>query len=448
MSTRCVRGGSEEVVARRGIEASSADEVAERGGLKQLPTEHWPVQPDQPWDVTGKLVLHVGKYLTPFTGGVESVTEQMMDFAGNAGMRAHALVHHHQFFKRDDSWAGPHRVLRSPILGRLVFTPLAPLFWLDLQRMLALEPDLLHIHMPNMSAFWCLMSTRARKIPWIVHWHADVVVPGAPQALKIAYRGYRPLEQAVLKQAQRIIVTNPRVSEESSALRRWLSKCAVVPLTVPDISITGQRQRLKEDTPRTRQSGQPLRILTVARLSVFKGHLAMLDHLARLKASGIRFHWDVVGDGDQRQAIVANITRLGLDDDITLHGTLTGSVLEQAFTACDVFVLPSISALESFGIVLLEAMRAGKPCVVHDIAGSGMAWVVQHGKTGVVVPLNDSTHWIDTLTDAAHNPSVWREYGKAGRRRYEESFTPARVEALWLAQYGTVVSTMGMQRGQ
>lgn len=433
-------------MAGRGIEASSVDEAEERGGLKQLPTEHWPVQPDQPWNVAGKLVLHVGKYLTPFSGGIESVTEQMMDFAGNAGMRAHALVHHHQIFTRDDSWAGPHRVLRSPILGRLVFTPLAPLFWLDLQRMLALEPDLLHIHMPNMSAFWCLMSTRARRIPWIVHWHADVVVPGAPQALKIAYRGYRPLEQAVLKQAKRIIVTNPRVLEKSTALRRWLSKCAVVPLTVPDVPTT--RQRSTEETRRTRQLGQPLRILTVARLSVFKGHLAILDHLARLKATGVGFHWDIVGDGDQRQAIVAKITRLGLDDDITLHGTLTGQALEQAFTACDVFVLPSISALESFGIVLLEAMRAGKPCVVHDIAGSGMAWVVQHGKTGVVVPLNDSAHWVDTLTDAARNPSVWREYGNAGRKRYEELFAPKRVEALWFAQYATAISKTEMQRAQ
>jgi len=380
-------------------------------------------------------VLHIGKYYAPYPGGIESVTQELMDFMTEAGLTAHALVHHHTVFSRAARDASDHRVLRSPIVARLLFTPIAPLFWRDLRQMLELQPDLLHVHLPNVSACWCLINPQAKRIPWVVHWHGDVLAPGAPEALRFAYRAYRPIEQAVLRHARSVVVTNPRVLEASVALRPWVAKCSVVPLTVPDIEQT--EDSAHDDAPGDREP--ILKLLTVARLSVFKGHLAMLEHLARLKATAIRFHWSIVGSGDMEHEIRKKIRSLGLEDETTLHGTLQGAALNTAYRNCDVFVLPSTSALESFGIVLLEAMRAGKPCVVHDIAGSGMTYVVQQGKTGVVVPLNNSTRWVDTLADAACNAGKWRGYGEAGRARYLEHFTPANVRSLWLTHYRTLL---------
>ena len=47
-------------------------------------------------------------------------------------------------------------------------------------------------------------------------------------------------------------------------------------------------------------------------------------------------------------------------------------------------------------MVLLEAMSAAKACVVSDVEGSGMSWLVEDGETGLVTPAND----IDGLADA------------------------------------------------
>ena len=47
-------------------------------------------------------------------------------------------------------------------------------------------------------------------------------------------------------------------------------------------------------------------------------------------------------------------------------------------------------------MVLLEAMSAAKACVVSDVEGSGMSWLVEDGETGLVTPTND----VDGLTDA------------------------------------------------
>ena len=370
-----------------------------------------------------KRVSHIGKYFSPYAGGIESVTCDLMDAAHHAGWETHALVHHHRRFKRASEKLGPHQINRSPIIGEVLFTPIAPLFWWDLHQALKAEPDLLHIHMPNVSAFWCLFSHQAKKRPWIIHWHSDVVVPGAPRALSIAYQAYRPFEQALLKRAEHIIVTNPNVLEASKALKPWRDKCMVIPLAIPDSQSSTAETSGSEPLPQRR----PLQLLTVGRLSVYKGHCFFLEVLAALKQRGVAFDWHVVGTGTEEPRIKERIGGLKLDEQVTFHGNLSESALAQAYAQCDVFVLPSDSALEAFGVVLLEAMRAAKPCIVQNVAGSGMSWVVANGKTGVVVPLHDKDAWIDALTDASVNPKKWRNYGESGRQRFLTQFSPEAV---------------------
>lgn len=370
-----------------------------------------------------KRVLHIGKYFSPYAGGIESVTCDLMDAAHHAGWETHALVHHHRPFRRASEKLGPHPIDRSLIIGEVLFTPIAPLFWWDLHQALKTEPDLLHIHMPNVSAFWCLFSSQAKKRPWIVHWHSDVVVPGAPRALSTAYQAYRPFEQALLKRAKHIIVTNPNVLEASKALQPWRDKCTVIPLTIPDSQSSTAETSGSKPLPQHR----PLQLLTVGRLSVYKGHCFFLEVLAALKQRGVAFHWHVVGTGTAEPRIKEKIGGLKLDEQVTLHGRLNESALAQTYAQCDVFVLPSDSALEAFGVVLLEAMRAAKPCIVQNVAGSGMSWVVANKETGIVVPVHDKNAWIDALTDASVNPKKWRNYGKRGRERFLTQFSPEAV---------------------
>ncbi len=120
------------------------------------------------------------------------------------GLDSHALVHGDPL-DEDPPW-----LRRVPVQAQLLYAPIALGFRGALVRAISeIRPDVLHLHLPNNSAFWALTVACARQIPWVVHWHSDVIVSDRPGALRQAYLLYRPFEQAVLERAERIIVTSP-----------------------------------------------------------------------------------------------------------------------------------------------------------------------------------------------------------------------------------------------
>jgi glycosyltransferase involved in cell wall biosynthesis len=83
------------------------------------------------------------------------------------------------------------------------------------------------------------------------------------------------------------------------------------------------------------------------------------------------------------------------------------------------------SSVESFGLVLLEAMAAGKPVVAHN--GTGIPCIIEHGVTGYVVDVHDVPSYTEALLTLLHDP-IYREWmGKNGRRQAETRFSQAQI---------------------
>ncbi|WP_435139243.1 glycosyltransferase family 4 protein [Formosa sp. A9] len=128
--------------------------------------------------------------------------------------------------------------------------------------------------------------------------------------------------------------------------------------------------------------GQPIKLLTVARLHWKKGFIATLEALAILKHKGMDFEYTIVGQGDEHEAICFAIHQLGLSDRVRLLGVQTPQDVRDLMATSDVYLQYSIS--EGFCNAVLEAQAMGLLCVVSD--AEGLAENVIHGKTGWVVP--------------------------------------------------------------
>ncbi len=122
------------------------------------------------------------------------------------------------------------------------------------------------------------------------------------------------------------------------------------------------------DTLRARFAAPDERlVLLVGRLVYEKGFQLALEALPGLidRVGNVRFM--VAGSGTAEQELREQATRLGLDDHGTFLGWIGDDVLHSLYRIADLTVVPSI--YEPFGLVALEAMASGCPCLVADTGG-------------------------------------------------------------------------------
>lgn len=370
-------------------------------------------------------VLHLGKYYTPQRGGIESYTQALAEWCVAHGDAVGALVHQPSGrWLRTQEMLNGVEVRRAGCLATPVYTPLSPGFPLELSRALReFRPELLHLHLPNPSCFAALASPTARRLPWIAHWHADVPPDSPDWRLRYAYRAYRPFEHAVLARAQAIIATSQPYLEASLALAPWRAKAAVIPLGIADAERVAPRTDLWP-------ARTGLRLLAVGRLSHYKGFDVLIEALAKLADATLL----LIGDGECERELRGLATARNLDHRIAFAGALDADALAAAYASADVFVLPSLDRSEAFGLVLLEAMRAGLPVVASAITGSGVGEVVLDGQSGLLAAPGDA----DALAGAIerlHDGAMRARLGAAGRARWESEFTLQKSAASVRAAY-------------
>ncbi len=133
------------------------------------------------------------------------------------------------------------------------------------------------------------------------------------------------------------------------------------------------------------------RILTVARLTGKKGLFTILDALAQLRKEGVDFEYTLIGDGDDKEKVVARIFRLGLEECCRYLGTRPHHEVVREFERADLFVLGCRVAgngdRDGIPNVLVESLAMGLPAV--GTAVSALPEIIRDGETGLLVPAED-----------------------------------------------------------
>lgn len=385
-------------------------------------------------------VLHVGKYYPPVAGGIEYFLADLLKALERHGVRTAALVHNHlPGGVRPDPDDKP-LIYRTPAHGQFLYTPLSPSFPLWLHRAIRdFKPDILHLHLPNVSAFAALALPAARRLPWVTHWHSDVEGCTIDRRLSLAYRLYRPLERRILERS-RIIATSPPYLASSPTLSQWNDHSSAIPLGIdperlpePDTEALAWAESLWGG----RETG---RILSVGRLAYYKGHDILIQATERIKDAKTV----IVGSGPFEERLRTSARRLKIEDRITLVSNLDweshGKQLSALYATSDLLCLPSLERTESFGLVQLEAMRFGKPVVVSDIPGSGAGWVATEAGCGITVPPGDTAALAVALRSLLEDTGACGSLGARGHQSLLEQFHIDHVAGQITAEYKRMLS--------
>jgi glycosyltransferase involved in cell wall biosynthesis len=292
-------------------------------------------------------------------------------------------------------------ITRVSTLGVVASMPLTPTLPWELMKM---KPVLVHVHVPNPAAAFAIVAARYQG-PLVIMHQSDTL--GRRHLKRIS----DPFVNAMMRRADRIIVASQRYLSSSEELAPFKAKCRVIPM---GINIGQERGDVGAESVKILQEyGQRL-VLAVGRLVDYKGFIYLLQAMRMVDATLL-----LVGTGPLDAALQKSAQEFGVSQKVRFLGRVDN--LQKYYRASSLFVLPSISRAEAFGLVQLEAMAAGVPVINTDL-NSGVPEVSLDGVTGITVPPADADSLARAMNKLLGNDQLRRAMGSAGKIRAHREF--------------------------
>jgi len=352
-------------------------------------------------------ILHAYKvYLPSVYGGIPSVIA-MLAMLPRSGFETKILVACECGIGRKYEFEGVNVEAVSSI-GTVMSTPLAPTYpFRFVER--ARSSDIVVHHAPfPLTDLGALLMPKDSVL--IVHWHAEVI--GRRWLMRIL----APFIRKSLKRADRIVVSDRVIIENSPFLKAFEEKCVVVPYGCDD-AYWGELNQAGQQAVDSLQKQHPRLVVAVGRLVSYKGYDIFLRAMQDVDADAV-----IIGEGQLKADLIRLAEVLGVCDRVTFLGGLEPHEVKQYIHAAKVLAFPSVTEAEAFGLVQLEAMSAGKP-VVNTALATAVPHVARDGKEGLTVPPSQPAAFARALRRLLDQPDYAARLGRAGKERVRTEFS-------------------------
>ena len=288
-----------------------------------------------------------------------------------------------------------------------------------LERVEAERPDVIHVATPGPVGLCGLLVARLLGIPLVGSYHTEL----GPYALHLT-------SDALVADALNLYVDwfyrqCARVLAPTSAIGAALTARGYRDVGVwgrgVDSELFGPERRNDKLRRELLDSEGKILILSVGRLSTEKRIGVLLDAYALMSRERRDVRLVIAGDGPARREL-----ELTAPAGTRFVGEITGPALAGLYASADVFCFPSTT--DTFGQVLLEAGASGLPVIAADAGGSGE--LVAPGRTGLLVPPEESRPLAAALLQLAADPELRARLGRSGRSAALARTWPAAIAEL------------------
>ena len=351
-------------------------------------------------------ILELGKFYPPERGGMETLLQLWAEgFAARGHDVTCVIANRHARTVMEQS--GKVRLERVAQFGEVLSVSLCPTYPGAVRRHPA---DLIHSHFPNPLADLALLRA-PRRTPVVVHWHSDIIRQRAAMWL------YRPLQSAMLRRANKVVVATPMHLEYSAWLGAHRHKVEVIPFGLDLARFAETPTVLARAAELRATAANRIVFLNVGRLVGYKGQRYAIEALAQAPEAQL---W-LAGTGPLEADLRRLAGALGVAGRVQFWGNVPDIDLPALLHACDVFLFPSITPNEAFGLGLVEAMACGKPLMACRLR-SGVPYVCRQEVNGLLVPPADSSAWSHAMRTLIASPDLRSKLGMSGQRIAHEEF--------------------------
>ena len=283
--------------------------------------------------------------------------------------------------------------------------------------------DLLHFHFPWPTAEILALAHHLQK-PALVTFHCDI------HKLMPVKRMYLPLIKRFLQKMDCICVTSWPLFNNTAYLAPFAHKTQQISLFMNEQRFTGLGPA---DPALTAFARNKNFALFAGVLRWYKGLDILLD-AAKTTAGDIL----IVGTGPLYEKLQSRIKKENLTN-VYLLGFQSDTNLKWLIQNARMVVLPSITAAEAFGQILLEALYFHKPLVSTRL-GTGTSVVNRHGYTGIVVDPGCSRSLALAMNTLFSDNSLAMQFSQNARHHYNTHFTPQSQGNKYLTIYRSLLN--------
>ena len=319
-------------------------------------------------------VLIVTPYYIPYVSGMTVYERRLAEGLVNAGHSVSVLTSKHEKGLRGREKINGVEIIRKPVLFKMQRGSFAPGILLALLRV-SKDYDVVNIHAPFFEAgFLSGMAKAARKKVFLTY-HCDLSMRNGLFSKTIESVYYLSVKAAAKDSAK--IIVNSMDYLENSRLRAYKGKGIGV---FPPIDTQEFKENPERDEFKRRFSiGRDDKVVGfVGRLTYEKGLTYLIEAVPKIREKIPNLKVFIAGEspnvaGGAKESVKKDIESLieknHLEEIVLFTGYLSDEYLVKFYSSCDVFALPSIDPLESFGMVQVEAMLCGCPVVASDMPG-------------------------------------------------------------------------------
>lgn len=298
-----------------------------------------------------------------------------------------------------------------PLYPELKIGPPTPYTYRDLK---AFNPDIAHFIHPVVIGVGGMMMARRLGLPTVASFHLDIA--------RIAHHFHLGFMEPVTNWLTRFVFN---AADYSLAPSKLIQR-EMLALGVKRVGLWGRGVDAERFNPRyysdemrhALSDGHPDEtvLIYVGRLSSEK----QIDQIRAVleRTPGTRLA--IVGDGPARESLERHFA----GTPTKFMGYLRGVPLSQAYASADIFVFPS--ALETFGLVVTEAMAAGLPVIASRVGG--IPDVVDEGRTGYTFNVGDVDAMVEGVQRMAINRDQLKRMGQDARAFAATQTWPAMMD--------------------
>jgi glycosyltransferase involved in cell wall biosynthesis len=377
-------------------------------------------------------ILTVLTYYRPHTSGLTIYADRLARAFVRRGHQVTIMTTQYDpSLPREEQLEGV-KVIRVPVAARVSKGVLAPTFGL-VATQLVWSHDVVQLHLPQFDAPGVALRARLFGKPSVLTYHCDLLLP----------RGWfnRVVNTVVHFQnnmagllAGHIVTYTQDYADHSPYLSRFASKLTPIlpPVELPASAPEAVAAFAKEHHVQERR---PV-IGMVTRFASEKGVEILLDALPAILKKYPRsqvifagMYQNVMGEQAYFDRLIPRIHEHELSGRWKFLGNLDPVQLSALYPNLDVLLIPSLNSTEAFGLVQVEAMMNGVPCVASALPGVRMP-VRMHGM-GRLAEIGDPASLADSVLKVLDEPRKFRGDSESIRKAYAPDSIAAEYEKLF-----------------